>query len=72
MTTIQWVYANGCTWVTLDSSAQQDIESLWEYNASSWIKSRSFRSAVYVDISQMILMCEGMSYTIARRRKRSQ
>lgn len=68
MATVQWVYANGCSWVTLDATAQQDIESLWEFNASNWIQSRSFRSPVYVDISQMLLMCDGMSYSIARRR----
>lgn len=66
--TIQWVYANGSSWVTLDAAAQKHIESLWSHNSSSWIQSQSFYSPVYVDIGQMLLMCNGMSYTIARRR----
>jgi hypothetical protein len=65
---IQWVYATGSSWVTLDQSAQSQIETLWKRDASSWIKSSSFRGAVYVDTSEMILMSDGYSYTIARRR----
>lgn len=68
MGSVQWVYANGCNWIALDITAQKHIESLWSHNASSWIESRSFPTAVYVDISQMCLLCNGMSYTIARRR----
>ncbi|KAI8988568.1 hypothetical protein BDF20DRAFT_813445 [Mycotypha africana] len=65
---VQWVYANGCNWVVLDALAQQHIESLWSQNGASWIQSRSFRAPIYVDISQMVLLCNGTSYTIARRR----
>ncbi|GAA5803126.1 hypothetical protein HPULCUR_008601 [Helicostylum pulchrum] len=68
MTSVQWVYANGSAWVALDSTSQQHIESLWSYNASSWIECQIFHSPVYVDIDQMSLICNGMSYTIARRR----
>ncbi|KAG2231524.1 hypothetical protein INT48_002918 [Thamnidium elegans] len=68
MTSVQWVYANGSAWVALDTTSQQHIESLWSYNASSWIECQIFHSPVYVDIDQMSLMCNGMSYTIARRR----
>lgn len=66
MTSIQWVYANGSAWVALDATAQKHIESLWSYNASSWIQCQVFPSPVYVDIDQMSLICNGMSYTIAR------
>jgi hypothetical protein len=68
MAAIQWVYANGCNWVTLDALAQSHIESLWSSCGSSWIQTRSFRSPVYIDISQMLLMCNGTAYSIARRR----
>ncbi|KAI8069089.1 uncharacterized protein B0P05DRAFT_551534 [Gilbertella persicaria] len=68
MGSIQWVYANGSSWVTLDSLAQSHIESLWSHNSSSWIQSQSFRCPVYVDIGQMMLMCNGTCYSIARRR----
>ncbi|KAI9362745.1 hypothetical protein BD770DRAFT_381687 [Pilaira anomala] len=64
---VQWVYANGSTWVTLDVNAQYQIETLWTRDASSWIDSASFRGPVYVDTSEMVLMFGGLSYTIARR-----
>ncbi|GAN09434.1 hypothetical protein MAM1_0267d08961 [Mucor ambiguus] len=64
---VQWVYANGSTWVTLDLSAQYQIESLWSRDASSWINSDSFRGPVYVDTSEMVLMFGGLSYVICRR-----
>jgi hypothetical protein len=67
MSTIQWVYANGSSWIVLDPLAQQHIEYLWSQNASNWIQTRSFRAPVYVDVSQMCLVEGGMSYTIARR-----
>jgi hypothetical protein len=66
MAAIQWVYANGCNWVVLDAVAQNHIESLWYQNGSNWIQSKSFQCPVYVDIGQMVLMCNGQSYTIAR------
>lgn len=68
MTSVQWVYANGSAWVALDASTQQYIESLWTQNTSSWIQSQLFHSPVYIDIDQMSLIYNGMSYTIARRR----
>lgn len=68
MAAIQWVYANGCNWIALDAVAQTHIEGLWLQNGASWIQSKTFGSPIYVDISQMILMCDGMSYSIARRR----
>lgn len=68
MPSVQWVYANGCNWIVLDSIAQSQIECLWAQNGSSWIQSRSFTSPIYVDISQMVLMCDGTAYSIARRR----
>lgn len=70
MTCIQWVYANGSCWIALDKNAQSDIESLWSRNASYWIRcsSLSRTSPVYVDVQQMVLLCDGISYTIARRR----
>lgn len=68
MSAVQWVYANGCNWVTLDAVAQKHIESLWSHNTSSWIQSQSFRCPVYIDIDQMVLMCNGIAYSIARHR----
>lgn len=65
---VQWVYATGSSWVTLDQSAQSQIETLWKRDASNWINSSSFRGPVYVDTSEMILMYAGYSYAIARRR----
>lgn len=62
----QWYCAIGSCWVCLDDKTQADIEVLWEINGSSWITSNSFRAAVYVDISSMVLLTEGMQYTIAR------
>ncbi|KAI8069120.1 uncharacterized protein B0P05DRAFT_551631 [Gilbertella persicaria] len=68
MPSVQWVYANGCNWVTLDPVAQNQCECLWSHNSSSWIQSNSFTSPVYIDIGQMVLLCNGVSYSIARRR----
>lgn len=65
---VQWVYATGSAWVTLDRNAQSQIETLWSRDASSWIESSSFRGPVYVDTSEMLLMSAGLSYAIARRR----
>lgn len=62
----QWYCAIGSSWVCLDDKTQEHIEALWTVNGSSWIKSNSFRAAVYVDISSMVLLTEGMQYTIAR------
>ncbi|GAN00819.1 hypothetical protein MAM1_0002c00243 [Mucor ambiguus] len=64
---IQWVYANGSQWVPLDSKAQNKIEALWSNNYSTWIDCRAFQTAVYIDLDQMALLCNGYSYTIARR-----
>jgi hypothetical protein len=69
MVSVQWVYANGSSWVTLDRSAQTQIETLWSRDASNWINSSSFQGPVYVDTSEMLLMCAGLSYAIARRRQ---
>jgi hypothetical protein len=66
---VQWVYANGSYWVTLDRNAQTQIETLWSRDASSWIDSTSFRGPVYVDTSEMVLMYGGLSYVIARRKQ---
>ncbi|KAI7906046.1 uncharacterized protein BX663DRAFT_498591 [Cokeromyces recurvatus] len=42
---------------------------LWTQDDSSWIQTKSFyHSPVYVDIQQMVLMCNSISYSIARRR----
>jgi hypothetical protein len=68
MASVQWVYANGSSWVTLDALAQNQIESLWSHNGSNWIQTSSFGTPVYVDISHMCLLSQGISYTIARRR----
>lgn len=65
---IQWVYANGSQWVPLDSKAQNKIEMLWSSNYSTWIDCRAFHTVVYVDLDQMALICNGYSYTIARRK----
>ncbi|KAI9365732.1 hypothetical protein BD770DRAFT_336213 [Pilaira anomala] len=67
MASVQWVYANGCNWIKLDGTAQQQIEALWKHNSSAWVSCQAFpSSAVYVDIEQMTLLCNGFSYTIAR------
>jgi hypothetical protein len=63
----QWVYANGSCWVPLDMAAQSDIEELWSRNAANWINSTTFPSAVYVNISEMILIHNIDAYTIARK-----
>jgi hypothetical protein len=62
----QWVYTNGSEWVPLDMAAQHNIEALWSCNATNWINSTIFPSAVYVDISQMVLIHGNYSYAIAR------
>lgn len=64
---VQWVYANGHLWITLDIQAQRQIEVLWARDGANWISSNSFRSPVYVDTSEMVLMVDGIAYTIARR-----
>ncbi|KAI8069088.1 uncharacterized protein B0P05DRAFT_194842 [Gilbertella persicaria] len=66
--TIKWAYANGSNWVILDNQAQDNIERLWASNSSNWINSQMFRKPVYVDIPHMMLLCDGVSYSIARYR----
>jgi hypothetical protein len=66
MASVQWLYANGSQWVALDKSSQSTIEQLWSRNSSSWINCNTFRTAVYVDVPQMTLTCNGYSYTIFR------
>ncbi|KAI8088313.1 hypothetical protein BDF21DRAFT_491366 [Thamnidium elegans] len=51
MGSIQWVYANGCNWITLDRSAQNHIEALWKQNTSAW---RSHKKANAVDDRQKL------------------
>ncbi|KAG1048230.1 hypothetical protein G6F55_010439 [Rhizopus delemar] len=65
---IQWIYANGSTWVSLDAATQQQIEVLWSRHGSSWIHSNSFDGPVYVDTTEMLLMAGGYSFVIARRK----
>ncbi|KAI7890170.1 uncharacterized protein EV154DRAFT_422575 [Mucor mucedo] len=68
MACVQWVYANGSCWVALDRTAQSDIEALWSVNSSHWIRCPSVsKSAVYVDVEKMVMLCNGYQYTIARR-----
>lgn len=67
MSAFQWVYANGSEWVVLDLTTQRHLEALWEINGANWIRSHSFRSPVYADLTMMVLLCDGMQYTIARR-----
>jgi hypothetical protein len=63
----KWVYYNGSQWVPLDMAAQCDIEALWSGNAANWISSTTFPSAVYVDISEMVLIHNIHPYIIARK-----
>lgn len=69
MAAIEWVYNAGSAWAPLDRYTQQTIEALWSQNGASWIQSSpSFGGhSVFIDTSQLILMCSGYSYTIARR-----
>lgn len=66
MVHVQWVYSSGQKWVSLDSQAQAQIEKLWSMDQANWVISDAFCGPVYVDTSQMILVYEGYSYTIAR------
>ncbi|KAI8891320.1 hypothetical protein K501DRAFT_166692 [Backusella circina FSU 941] len=67
---VQWVYANGSSWVSLDPRAQAQLEQLWSINSSYWIQSDNFnfKGPLYADIGQMCIVYNGMTYTIARRR----
>lgn len=66
MVNVQWVYSSGQKWVSLDNQAQVQIEKLWTRDQANWVISDAFSGPVYVDTSQMILLYEGFSYTIAR------
>lgn len=66
MSYVEWVYANGRNWMTIDDVDRRHIESLWTHNGANWIQKKSFRYPVYVDIDQMVLLCNGVAYTIAR------
>ncbi|KAG1469714.1 hypothetical protein G6F54_014555 [Rhizopus delemar] len=65
---IQWIYANGSTWGSLDAATQQQIEALWSRHGSSWIPSHSFEGHVYVDTTEMLIMAGGYYFVIARRK----
>lgn len=67
MAAVQWVYSSGQSWLSLDRQAQSQIEKLWSMDQANWILSDAFSGPVYVDTTQMLLMYEGYSYTIARR-----
>jgi hypothetical protein len=64
----QWVYSNGSEWVELDQVTQSSIETLWSNSGADWIPSGLFSGAVYVSISEMIMIYDHFSYTIARKR----
>jgi hypothetical protein len=64
----QWVYSNGSEWVELDQVTQSSIETLWSNSGADWIPSGLFSGAVYVNISEMIMIYNHFSYTIARKR----
>ncbi|KAI8878265.1 hypothetical protein K501DRAFT_287962 [Backusella circina FSU 941] len=64
---VDWVYASGSSWVSFDKDSQQQIETLWRNNGSTWIISPCFQGPVFVDTSEMFLMYGSFSYTIARR-----
>lgn len=66
--TVQWVYAAGSAWVTLDSATQNLIESLWKRDVATWINSQTFQGPVYVDTSEMVIHYNDYLYTIARRK----
>lgn len=66
MGAIQWVYSSGQKWVSLDTQAQSQIEKLWNNDQANWVTSDSFSGPVFVDTTQMLLVYEGYSYTIAR------
>lgn len=63
---VQWVYANGSSWVALDETTGQQIETLWSRHAAGWIQSSMFKDLIYVDTVEMILFTESFSFTIAR------
>jgi hypothetical protein len=66
MATSQWIYANGSVWVSLDVTAQQQIEQLWSNNSSAWIECRTFPGGAYVDFDAMELRFNDYHYAIAR------
>jgi hypothetical protein len=68
MAVVQWIYANGCSWVCLDIRGQEQIEKLWSKYHSDWIDCRTFPGGAFVDFSLMELQFNGYSYAIARRR----
>lgn len=63
----EWVYASGSAWIAFDAETQRVIETLWANDQATWINSPSFPGPVFVDTSEMIIMYESYSYTIARR-----
>jgi hypothetical protein len=67
MAAVQWIYANGSTWVSLDIGAQHQIEQLWSNNSSSWIDCRTFPGGAYVDFNVMEIKFNNYGYAIARR-----
>ncbi|ORY96342.1 hypothetical protein BCR43DRAFT_418181, partial [Syncephalastrum racemosum] len=67
MAPYEWVYNAGSSWAPLDQYTQSKIESLWFSHGACWIASPSFGgTTVYVDTADLILMCSGYAYTIAR------
>lgn len=67
MAAIQWVYANGSSWVSLDVTAQYQIEQLWSNHSSAWINCRTFPGGAYVDFDVMEIKFNDYGYAIARR-----
>jgi hypothetical protein len=63
---IQWAFLNGSEWCFFDQTSQVLIENMWTHNAANWITCRLFPGAVYLDTSDMMLVHNGISYTIAR------
>lgn len=67
MAEVQWIYANGSSWVSLDILAQQQIEQLWANHNSAWINCRTFPGGAYVDFDTMEIKFNDYVYAIARR-----
>lgn len=67
MANIQWVYANGGSWLQLDQRTQVQSENLWAVNAATGVVySQTFLADVYVNFLKMVLFSNGYEYTIAR------
>ncbi|KAI9469898.1 MAG: hypothetical protein EXX96DRAFT_587890 [Benjaminiella poitrasii] len=65
---VEWLYANGSSWISFDTACQATIELMWTRGGlSNWMNCQYFEGPIYVDTTDMVILYGSFMYTIVRR-----